>query len=60
MRNKYSLEKGTYTSQIFFDENMSVKTYYEKGVRVKETFMNGNKVMREKLYEKSDEEPLLD
>ena len=60
MRNKYSIEKGTYTSQIFFDENMSVKTYYEKDVRVKETFMNGNKVMREKLYEKSDEEPVLD
>ena len=56
MRNKYAAEAGTYTSQIFFDENMSVKTYFEKDTRVKEVFMNGNKVMREKVYEKTDEQ----
>lgn len=54
MKNKYSLEKGTYTSQIFFDENTSVKTYYENNTRVKDVYYIGNKVLREKVYEKQE------
>ena len=56
MRNKYSSEKGTYTSQIFFEDNLSVKTYYEKDVRIKDVYFSGNKVSREKVYEKQENE----
>lgn len=51
LRNKYSDQKGTYTSQVFFDDGFSVKTYYENNARVKEVYYTGNKVMREKIYE---------
>ena len=51
LRNKYSDQKGTYTSQVFFDDGFSVKTYYENNARVKEVYYSGNKVMREKIYE---------
>lgn len=54
MLNKYSSEKGNYVSEIFFDDNFSVKTYYEKDVRVKDVFYIGGKVSREKIYDKMD------
>ena len=54
MLNKYSSEKGKYVSEIFFDKNFSVKTYYENDVRVKDVFYNGGKITREKLYDKMD------
>ena len=54
MYNKYSSEKGKYVSEIFFDNNFSVKTYYENDVRIKDTFYNGGKVTREKIYDKMD------
>lgn len=50
MLNKYSVIKGTYVSEIFFDKNFTVKTYYENNVRVKDVFYNDGKVTREKLY----------
>ena len=52
MHNKYSTEKGSYTSHIYFDDAFSVKTYYENEIRVKDVYYSGNKVMREKVYEK--------
>ena len=54
MYNKYSTEKGKYVSEIFFDKNFSVKTYYENDVRVKDVFYSGGKITREKLYDKMD------
>lgn len=51
MKNKYSVEKGNYTSQIFFDEDFAVKTYYEDGVRVKDVYTKADKVIRIKDYE---------
>lgn len=51
MQNKYSSEKGTYTSQIFFDGNMAVKTYYENDIRKKDVYTQNEKVLRVKEYE---------
>ena len=56
MHNKYSVEKGSYTSQIYFDNNYSVKTYYEDSVRVREVFFIDGQVRREKLYERKKNE----
>lgn len=54
MQNKYTPEKGTWYSWVFFDENLSVKTYYEKEFKVYEEFYNAGKLMRKKLYDKMD------
>ena len=54
MQNKYSTTKGTYTSRIYFDDDFSVKTYYENELRVKDTYYSGNKILREKLYEERE------
>ncbi|MBR1640395.1 MAG: hypothetical protein IJ688_13510 [Treponema sp.] len=51
MHNKYSMEKGSYTSQIYFDENYSVKTYYQDNKKVREVFFINGEVRREKEYE---------
>lgn len=51
MKNKYSTEKGFYTSQIFFDGDFSVKTYYEDNLKVKDVYTKGNEVIRTKNYE---------
>ena len=51
MKNKYSTEKGEYTSQVFFEEGLSVKTYYKNDVRVKDVYYLNNTVLREKVYE---------
>lgn len=51
MKNKYSKEKGEYTSQVFFEEGMSVKTYYKNDLRVKDVYYSNNNVIREKVYE---------
>ncbi len=56
MHNKYSGEKGRFTSQIFFDERYSVKTYYEDNMRVREVFFLDGAVRREKYYEKQKSE----
>lgn len=51
MRNRYSPDKGSYTSQIFFDEHNSVRTYYESDVRVREVFFMDGVVIRERIYD---------
>ena len=51
MKNKYSVDKGSYTSQVFFDNNFSVKAYYENEVRVRDVYYNGNTALKEKVYE---------
>lgn len=51
MKNKYSSELGTYTSQVFFDNDFSVKTWYKKYVREKDVYTEGNVVKRVKEYE---------
>ncbi len=51
MHNKYASEKGTYTSQIFFDGNLSVKSYYEEDRHIRDVYYNGNRILREKVYE---------
>ena len=51
MKNKYSVDKGYYTSQIFFDGGLSVKTYYEDYIRVKDVYSQNDKVIRVKEYE---------
>ena len=55
MHNKYAKESGTYTSQIYFDESYSVKTYYEKNVRIREVYFIDGLVRREKIYDKKDQ-----
>ena len=49
MKNKYSLQKGNYTSLIFF-ENFSVKVYYESEIRVKEVYFKNGEIVRVKNY----------
>ena len=51
MRNKYSSQKGSYTSQIFFEDGFSVKTYYIEEKKVKEIYYLGDSVLRIKNYE---------
>ena len=53
MKNKYSTDKSTYTSQVFFEGGLSVKTYYEKGIRIKDVYTKDDAVLREKLYEQN-------
>ncbi len=54
LKTKYSSEKGTYTSQTFFSDDISVKSYYEKSFRVKDVYYNKMKVVRVRNYEKND------
>lgn len=52
MRNKYSSQKGNYTSQVFFEGDFSVKTYYIEEKKVKEVYYSGESVLRVKNYDK--------
>jgi len=54
MKNKYSSEKGTYTSQTFFSADVSVKSYYENNFRIKDVYYNKDRVARVRNYEKND------
>ena len=54
MHNKYSSEEGSYTSQVYFDEGFSVKTYYKNDLVAKEVYYFNGTVMREKVYETSE------
>ena len=55
MHNKYSEEKGTYTSRIYFDEGLSVKAYYENYVRIRDVYYRNNSIIREKVYERPEQ-----
>lgn len=50
-KNKYSDELGSYTSQVFFDNNLAVKTTYKKYIRIKDVYTVGDEVIRIKEYE---------
>lgn len=52
MRNKYSTQKGNYTSQVFFEDDFSVKTYYIDEKKVKEVYYSDESVLRVKNYDK--------
>ncbi len=54
MQNKYTAEKGSWYTWIYFDDIFSVKTYYEKEVRVYDEYYNAGKLMRKKVYDKMD------
>ena len=54
MHNKYSTEKGNFTSRIFFDEGLSVKSYYENNIRVCDVYYRNNSIIREKVYEEPE------
>ena len=43
--------KNAYNTQIFFDDDFSVITYYEEGKKIKDAYYNGENFVREKLYE---------
>ena len=51
LQNLYSQEKGSWVSTVFFDENLSVKTYYEKEIRIRDEYYNRGRLFRTKLYE---------
>lgn len=51
IKNEYSAEKGSYVSQVFFDENYSVKTYYKENQKKKDVYILDGKVVREKNYD---------
>ncbi len=51
IRNLYTNEKGNYTSQVFFDENYSVKTYYNNNLKTKDIYILNGIVVRENIYE---------
>ncbi len=55
MHNKYSLEKGNYTSQIYFEDNLSVKAYYENNIHVRDVYYRAGNIIREKVYEESEQ-----
>jgi hypothetical protein len=54
MQYNYTDKKGTYYSWVYFDENFSVKTYYEDDIKVLEEFYNQRKLVRTKAYDKMD------
>lgn len=54
MHNKYSTEKGNFTSRIFFDEGLSVKSYYENYIRIRDVYYRNNSIIREKVYEEPE------
>ena len=51
----YSEEKGKYISWVYFDESLSVKSYFEEDIRVKDEYYNKGKLFRTKLYEKPED-----
>lgn len=53
LKNKtsYTSEKGTYSTQIYFDNNLSVFTEYKNSVPVREAYLANGKIVREKDYE---------
>ena len=51
MHNKYAAVKGSYTSQIYFEDELSVKAYYEDNLHVRDVYYRGSTVIREKVYE---------
>lgn len=51
MKNKYSAEKGTYTSQIFFEDGLSVKIYYQNDKKMREVYFADETVLKVKNYE---------
>ena len=53
-KDKYSTEKGIFTSRIFFDEGLSVKSYYENNIRVRDVYYRNNSIIREKVYEEPE------
>ena len=56
MHNKYTAEKGNYISWIYFDEVLSVKTYYEEDVRIRDEYYNKGRLFRTKVYERKTTE----
>lgn len=52
IRTLYSDVKGTYTSQIYFGDDYSVKTFYEGNFRTKDVYYLNGSVVRETVYEK--------
>ncbi len=57
MKNVYTDQKGTWVSTVYFDENLSVKTYYEDDVRVRDEYYNRGRLFRTKIYEKQEAAP---
>lgn len=51
IKNEYSSEKGSYVSQVFFDENYSIKTHYKENQKKKDVYILDGKVVREKNYD---------
>lgn len=43
--------KDTYNSQIFFEDDFSVITYYQAGKKIKEEYIQSGEIVREKVYE---------
>lgn len=54
MKKQYTPVKGTYYSWVYFDEKLSVKTYYEEDIRIRDEFYNNGKMFRTKVYEKTE------
>lgn len=52
MKNLYTTVKGQYCSWVYFDENLSIKSYYEDDIRVRDEYFNGGRLIRTKLYDK--------
>ena len=52
MHNVYTDQKGNWVSTVYFDENLSVKTYYEDYIRVRDEYYNRGRLFRTKVYEK--------
>ena len=42
--------KTTYSTQIYFEDDFSVKTYYENGNKVREQYIQSGEVVREREY----------
>lgn len=56
MQNKYTAQKGSYICWVYFDENLSVKTYYEEEIRIKDEYYNSGRIVRTKLYEQHEKQ----
>ena len=54
MHNVYTDQKGNWVSTVYFDENLSVKTYYEDYIRVRDEYYNRGRLFRTKVYEKQE------
>ncbi len=52
MQYNYTSQKGCWYCWVYFDENLSVRSYYENDIKIRDEYYNKGTLYRTKLYEK--------